>query len=139
MLEDERARADRRWGIASSLLVAFFLVFSCFVAFIALPVIQAPAAGIDAWTAICRAIGVQPGTPARPQPPVTAQAEPVSRVSWAPDTLAILARGDLRLGAAQASATCAPCHGEGGISPAQDFPHLAGQSAAAIFKQLSDY
>jgi cytochrome c553 len=70
---------------------------------------------------------------------VTVRAEPVSRVSWAPDTLAILGRGDARLGASLASATCAACHGENGISPAPDFPHLAGQSAAAIFKQLSDY
>ena len=31
------------------------------------------------------------------------------------------------------------CHGEQGISVAPEFPHLAGQSGAAIYKQLNDY
>src|SRR4029450_372956 len=31
------------------------------------------------------------------------------------------------------------CHGEQGFSMSGDYPHLAGQSAAAIYKQLSDY
>jgi cytochrome c553 len=138
-MDDERAKADRRWGIVSSVLVAAFLAISMFVAFIGLPVIQARSAGIDTWTAICRAVGVLPGTPARPQPSSTARAEPVSRVSWSPGTLTILARGDLRIGASLAGSTCVACHGERGVSPAGQFPHLAGQSAAAIFKQLSDY
>jgi cytochrome c553 len=31
------------------------------------------------------------------------------------------------------------CHGENGVSVAPEYPHLAGQSGAAIYKQLHDY
>ena len=31
------------------------------------------------------------------------------------------------------------CHGEQGVSVAPEFPHLNGQSGAAIYKQLHDY
>ena len=130
---------DRRWTTIGSLVVIGFLSFSVFVAFVALPIAQAPAAGIDAWTAICRAVGLQPGTPAAPQPLSTAVAQPVSKVSWGPATLDIIGRADPRPGAALAAAVCVSCHGEDGVSLSGDFPHLAGQSAAAIYKQLSDY
>ena len=137
--ERELKRADRRWAIAAASVVGGFLAFSMFVAFIALPVAQAPNAGIDPWTAICRAIGILPGTPAQPQPRSSAAAAPVSQVSWAPDTLRVLDQGDIRLGASIAAATCTICHGDRGVSLTPQFPHLAGQSAAALYKQLADY
>jgi hypothetical protein len=31
------------------------------------------------------------------------------------------------------------CHGDKGVSVGPQFPHLAGQSGAAIYKQLNDY
>jgi cytochrome c553 len=132
-------REDRLWTIRGATVVGGFLAFSAFVAFVALPIAQAPAAGIDAWTAICRAVGVSPGTPAGPQPTSNAQAQPVSKVSWSPRTLDILAAADPRPGAQLAAAVCSACHGEQGVSPSGAFPHLAGQSAAAIYKQLNDY
>jgi cytochrome c553 len=130
---------DRRWTIAGSVLVIAFLVLSVFTAFVALPILQAPAAGIDPWSAICRAVGLQPGTPAGRQPVSTTAAQPVSQVSWSPATLDIISRADPRPGSALAGAVCVSCHGEDGVSMSGDFPHLAGQSAAAIYKQLSDY
>jgi cytochrome c553 len=132
-------REDRRWTLLGAAFVAGFLALSAAFAFVILPMVQAPAAGIDAWTAICRSIGLKPGTPARPQPISTAVAQPVSQVSWSPKTLALLTAADRRPGAAVAAAVCANCHGERGVSTSGEFPHLAGQSAAAIYKQLSDY
>jgi cytochrome c553 len=45
-----------------------------------------------------------------------------------------------RLTAASAQQeVCIACHGENGVSVAPEYPHLAGQSGAAIYKQLHDY
>ena len=35
---------------------------------IVIPVVQGWGAGLDAYTAICRALGILPGSPAQPQP-----------------------------------------------------------------------
>jgi cytochrome c553 len=64
---------------------------------------------------------------------------PVSQVVWTPDVLQILARADVRRGYAKVQEVCVSCHGETGVSLAPEFPHLAGQSGAAIYKQLYDY
>lgn len=130
---------DRRWTLSASLLVGGVLVFSVAVGFFALPVLQAPNADLDAWTAICRAVGLQPGTPAQRQPSFDAKAAPVSQVRWSPQTLAILAKADPRPGAALAADVCSACHGEEGATISDAFPRLAGQSPEAIYKQLSDY
>jgi cytochrome c553 len=42
-------------------------------------------------------------------------------------------------GAGEVQEVCVSCHGETGVSISPDFPHLAGQSGAAIYKQLHDY
>ncbi len=130
---------DRRWFTGSALIVAGALIFSVAVGLVVLPLTQAPGAGIDAWTAICRAIGLAPGTPAQPQPTFDATAQPVSQVEWTPQTLRILASADTRPGAALAADVCSACHGEEGLSITDEFPRLAGQSPEAIYKQLSDY
>lgn len=130
---------DRRWTLSASLLVGGVLVFSVVVGLLALPVLQAPNANLHAWTAICRAVGLQPGTPAQRQPTSSAQAAPVSQVRWSPATLSILAKADARPGAALAADVCAACHGEEGTTISDAFPRLAGQSPEAIYKQLSDY
>ncbi|WP_309606180.1 c-type cytochrome [Phenylobacterium sp.] len=131
--------ARDRWSTWAAVTVAGLLAFSVIMGLIVLPVLQAPNAHLDAWTAICRAVGLRPGTPAQPQPLFNAKAAPVSQVRWSPATLRILAAADPRPGAALAGAVCVNCHGEDGASPSADFPHLSGQSAAAIFKQLSDF
>jgi cytochrome c553 len=136
---DEHQKEDRRWFMAGGAIVAGVLAFSLVVGLVLLPMAQAPNAGIDAWTAICRAVGLSPGTPAQPQPRSSAKAVPVSQVRWTPRTLKTLAAADPRPGAALAEAVCSSCHGEEGMSIADDFPRLAGQSPEAIYKQLSDY
>lgn len=136
---ESTAAEEARWGLWAGLLVAGALTFSLVVGLVILPLAQAPNAHLGAWTAICRAIGVRPGTPAQPQPPVSATAAPVSQVQWTPHTLQILASADPRPGAAIAAAVCANCHGEDGLSVNDQFPRLAGQSPEAIYKQLSDF
>jgi cytochrome c553 len=139
---DERPdheRHDARWFTWASVVVAGALAFSLAVGLVILPIAQAPNAGIDAWTAICRAVGIRPGTPAQPQPPSAAKAAPVSQVEWSPRTLKVLASADRRPGAALAADVCSACHGEEGMSTTDIIPRLAGQSPQAIYKQLSDY
>ena len=58
---------------------------------------------------------------------------------WTPEVLQILARADVAKGRAKVQEVCVACHGETGVSPSPEFPHLAGQSGAAIYKQLYDY
>jgi cytochrome c553 len=64
---------------------------------------------------------------------------PVSQVIWTPEVLQILVRADVTKGRAKVLEVCAACHGETGASPSAEFPHLAGQSGPAIYKQLWDY
>lgn len=132
-------RADRRWIVWAASAVAGALAFSLAFGLVILPAAQAPNAQIDVWTAICRAVGLQPGTPAQPQPTFDAAAAPVSQVEWTPRTLEILNSGDVRRGQQVASEVCVACHGERGMSISADFPRLAGQTPEAIYKQLSDY
>lgn len=46
---------------------------------------------------------------------------------------------DLENGAKLAKKKCARCHGELGVSDDIDTPHLAGQNARYLIKQLADY
>ena len=69
---EDHERHDARWFTWAGVVVAGVLAFSLAVGLVILPIAQAPNAGIDAWTAICRAIGIAPGTPAQPQPPFNA-------------------------------------------------------------------
>ena len=139
MSEQRDPAGDRSWTLVSFGIVAAVLAFSLTVGLVILPLAQAPNAHLDAWTAICRAVGLKPGTPAQPQPSFSAKAAPVSQVEWTPRTLGILASADARPGAALAAAVCSNCHGDDGMTISNDFPRLAGQSPFAIYKQLSDY
>jgi cytochrome c553 len=134
-----RDRVSRNPTAIALATVGGLLTFSVGVAFVVLPLAQAPNAGLTPWTAICRAVGILPGTPAQRQPPSSATAAPVSHVTWTPRTLAILAGADARPGAQLAAAVCVNCHGDQGLSLTSDYPQLAGQSATAIYKQLSDF
>src|SRR5262249_3667947 len=100
---------------------------------------QGRSAGLDAYTAICRALGILPGSPAQPQPSGRTPPTPVSQVVWTPHVLQILARADPQRGRAKVQEVCIACHGEDGVSVAPECPNLNGQSGAAIYKQLHDY
>jgi len=104
-----------------------------------IPVVEGRSDGIDAYTAICRALGVLPGSPARQQVTDRTPPTPVSQVVWTPGVLQILADARPERGRAKVQEVCIACHGEQGVSVSPEYPNLAGQSGAAIYKQLSDY
>lgn len=130
---------DQPWRLWATVTVLGIFLSGVILGVIVIPVVQGRAAGIDAYTAICRAIGILPGSPAQRQPVDSTPPTPVSQVTWTPDVLQILARANPERGRAKVLEVCVACHGEQGVSAAPEFPHLAGQSGAAIYKQLHDY
>jgi cytochrome c553 len=104
-----------------------------------IPIVQGRSAGIDAYTAICRAFGILPGSPALPQTVNRNPPTPVSQVVWTSNVLQILADAKSERGRAKVQEVCIACHGEQGVSVSPEFPNLAGQSGTAIYKQLNDY
>jgi cytochrome c553 len=130
---------DQPWRIWASIAVFGILFFGAVLGAIIIPVVQGRSDGIDAYTAICRALGILPGSPARQQVPDRTPPTPVSQVVWTPSVLQVLAEAKPERGREKAKEVCVACHGEQGVSVAPDFPHLAGQSGAAIYKQLNDY
>jgi cytochrome c553 len=130
---------DQPWRIWASVVIVGILLFGVILGVLIIPVVQGRSAGIDMYTAICRALGIIPGSPAQPQPATVSPPTPVSQVIWTPDVLQILARGNTERGRAKVLEVCVACHGEQGVSVAPDYPHLNGQSGAAIYKQLHDY
>ena len=129
---------DKPWRLWASVAIISVLAFSVVFGFLILPVVQGRAAGIDAFTAICRAVGIATGSPAAPQP--TSERPGGARrpqVAWSTRLLGTLSRRT-ECGAAVAQG-CVGCHGERGIAADPQNPNLAGQSAAAIYKQLHDY
>lgn len=140
MTEDIYRDIDKPWRLWATSTVVGILAFGCLSGFVIMPVIQGYQAGIDPYTAICRALGILPGSPAAQQPVSVAPAAPVSQVAWTPEILNRLAASDLESGSKIAAEACASCHGEKGLSTdPQQFPNMAGQSAFAIYKQLHDY
>ena len=130
---------DQPWRLWSTIAVMGIVLVEILLGVIVIPVVQGRSAGIDAYTAICRALGILPGSPAVPQFSDRTPPTPVSQVVWTPDVLQILARADVAKGKAKVLEVCIACHGENGVSIAPEYPHLAGQSGAAIYKQLHDY
>ena len=128
---------DRPWRFWASIIIVSILAFSVVFGFFVIPVVQGYSAGIDPFTAICRAVGIAPGAPPTRQPRSEAKAQPTTQVALSPDLLRSLSRQGKA--AAEAAAGCFACHGEHGIAPDPQFPNLAGQSAVAIYKQLHDY
>ena len=59
---------DQPWRIWSSVAVMGILLSGVLLGVLIIPVVQGRSAGIDAYTAICRALGILPGSPAQPQP-----------------------------------------------------------------------
>lgn len=135
----EHLPRERLWRVVPFAAAAVILAVGALFAFVVLPAGQKENAGLDLWSAICRAAGVSPGSPAYRQPTSTATALPVSQVSWSPSVLTILRQGRTSRGAMLAGQVCANCHGETGVTATAGIPSLAGQTSPAIYKQLSDY
>jgi cytochrome c553 len=129
---------DWPWHVWPSVAVLAIMLSGVLLGVLIIPIVQGRGAGIDAYTAICRALGILPGSPARQQinrNPST----PVSQVVWTSQVLQILAEAKLERGRAKVQEVCSACHGEQGVSASPEFPNLAGQSGTAIYKQLNDY
>ncbi|MCI0600457.1 MAG: cytochrome c4, partial [Beijerinckiaceae bacterium] len=120
-------------------IVILSVIFASLLGFIVLPAVQGQSAGLTVFEAICRSLGLQAGSPAAQQPVSETLAQPVSMVAWTPQIIGRLRHPDLKNGAEIAAGICASCHGETGVSPNPQFPHMAGQSAYAIYKQLHDF
>jgi len=131
---DQSAPRDSRFAIWIGATAGLF-VLALAVGFIWLPSAQRGADGLDLWGAICRAVGLPSGN-APVSAPVAGQ--PASQVAWTTETRRRLAQGNARAGAAIAQ-TCNNCHGTAGVSADAIIPNLAGQTAAAIYKQLDDF
>ena len=133
-------KLDRFWRRGSITFVVGLLAVASLCGFVILPVLQGYQAGIDPYTAICRSLGILPGSPAAVQSQSKALAAPVSLVSWTKPVIDRLNASNPAEGARIAAESCAACHGEKGLSAdPQQFPNMAGQSAFAIYKQLHDY
>src|SRR6478736_10314880 len=130
---------DRPWRIWATIAVSAVALAGVLLGVLIIPVVQGRSDGIDAYTAICRALGILPGSPAREQVSDRTPPTPVSQVVWTPALLQTLADARPERGLAKAQEVCVACHGEQGVSAAPENPHLAGQSGAAIYKQLNDY
>jgi len=129
---------DRPWRVWASVAILSVFAFSLLFGFVLLPVIQGRAAGVDAFESICRALGIRPGSPSGRQPETSAKAQPTTRVAWSAELMNALANPEAA--GESVAGSCAGCHGRDGRAvDLALYPDLAGQSAAAIYKQLHDF
>ncbi len=131
------ASVDRSWRLWSSVFVGCFVAVSLVLGFVVLP--SRDQGNLSRFAAFCRALGV-PGYGAIPPPPIGPVSAPASQVAWTAQTRGLLADASAARGAALAKDVCSACHGLDGksVDPTQ-FPNLAGQTEAAIYKQLRDF
>jgi cytochrome c553 len=133
-----RDPSDRSWKIRAIAAAGGFVVVSLILGLIILP--GSEDGSFDPFAAICRAMGIPGYEKAGPSTGIAAASAPVSEVAWTVGTRSLLGSASATKGAAGAKDTCAICHGENGLSiDPRQFPNLAGQSAAAIFKELRDF
>src|SRR5438034_10778500 len=116
-MTDIPAASEFRWRLWSVIVVAVALLIGAGLGIVIVPVVQGEAGGIDAYTAICRAIGILPGSPARPTPTSASAPFPVSQVSWSDATINEIYRADRNSGAALAEQRCIACHTVEGNTP----------------------
>src|SRR5215212_3317470 len=130
---------DCAWRLWGGVAVATLLAVAVVLGVVVIPIVQGNAVGIDPYTAICRALGISPGSPARLTPSSESPPYPVTRVSWTDVTLGELYRAERNDGAALAQERCIACHTVEGNTSDPSIPRNAGQSRFAIYKQLHDY
>ena len=134
----EHRALDHRWRLWATAAVVLALLLAGLLGLVIIPAEQRDQSHLSVGHAMRRAAGLEPGSPAVPQPLARSASLPVSQVSWDPAIMRILASGNTERGAALAAQTCAACHGDKGLSQT-NIPSLAGQSPYAIYKQLHDY
>lgn len=122
-----------RWFTGSVLALLVVFVIGALVGLVWLP--RAHASGDTLWDAICSAAGA-PGRFENATLPEEKAAYPTSVVVSA-DMMGVVTPQQVGHGATLALA-CSMCHGAQGTSPAGT-PHLAGQEASSLYKQLRDF
>ena len=137
-LPAEPHAADSSLGLWAGGFIGGFVLVSLIVALIVLP--ARSESKFDPFAAICRALGIPGYEKVPPDPGAATASAPVSDVVWTVETLHRLSDASAARGAVLAKGTCGFCHGVDGksVDPTQ-FPNLAGQSEAAIFKELRDF
>jgi cytochrome c553 len=138
-MTDIPAADDKRWRLRSVLAVGAAILVGAALGIVVVPVVQGLGGGIDPFTAICRAIGVVPGSPARPTPPSQAAAQPVTLVAWTDKTIGEIYHANVARGAVLAQQRCVSCHTLAGNTPSPTIPRNVGQSRFALYKQLHDF
>lgn len=134
MSDEKLWSLKNRWVTGSIAILAAIGLLAAVVGFVWLPRAHADEnLAVSLWESICRAAGV----PARyDSPPLGTQASAsnviVTAQMMGPADSAAIGRG------ATLAMRCTMCHGARGMSPAGS-PHLAGQPAAATYKQLRDF
>ncbi|HZX29612.1 MAG TPA: c-type cytochrome [Telluria sp.] len=123
-----------RWFAGSIGAVLALALLAALAGFLWLPAAQGPR-NAGWWEAICSAAGAVLPFRAQGAPDESAVRPSnviVSAQMMTPASEAAIGRG------ATLAQNCTMCHGARGMSPAGT-PHLAGQPAAATYKQLRDY
>ena len=134
---------DQPWRVWASVAVLTIVLAGALLGVVIIPVVQGRSAGLDAYTAICRALGILPGSPAVQQVVSRNPPTPVSQVVWTPDGLQILAAAKPERGRAKVAEVCFACHGENGLGVEAPLtpkpPVLAGQHADYLEEALMAY
>ena len=123
------------WVTTAVAVTGFVAVLSAGIGFIGLPLLQADARFAGVWDAICSAAGVVRAPPIAPHAVVGDFN--TTDVIVSPQMMRGASAVSVGRGATLAM-QCTICHGARGLSEA-DSPNLAGQYAAAVYKQLRDY
>jgi cytochrome c553 len=124
-----------RWFTGSVAVLVLVAVAAALVGFVWLPRAHAGGAQLSLWDAICSAAGA-PGRFENAALPGEKAVFPTS-VVVSSDMMGTITPQQVGNGATLALA-CSMCHGAQGTSPAGT-PHLAGQQASALYKQLRDF
>jgi cytochrome c553 len=124
----ERKAVDRPWRFWASAAVGGFVLIAIVFGFFVIS--GRGAEGVGGAIGIAHHSHDEEVFPATTPPP--------TNVAWTSATRAMIANADPEEGRTIAT-RCAGCHGETGIATVPGFPHLAGQQATAIYKQLRDY
>jgi cytochrome c553 len=124
---------NRIFSVAVGVTAGLF-VLTALTGLILLPKLQREVQFASLWDAICSAAGLPQNAPAVAG---SKPAYPLSQAVLTPTMLSHPSQESIGRGATLAQ-RCAICHGPIGISRA-DSPNLAGQYAAVIYKQLSDF
>ncbi|MGE3335274.1 MAG: cytochrome c [Rhodospirillaceae bacterium] len=122
------------FGLKAVALIGTTAIMAGLLAFLVFPVISGRDEGLDVFTALCRAIGLQTEPASQIATRTTG-----STVAFDAVTLHLLESGDAVKGRDHAADVCAACHLPNGFtSDPNTMPTITGQSARAIFKQLRD-